>query len=183
MSLSNYGRSGCKDAVWNKGKKIIGKDPTKYRKDSYGNVIQYNKHGKTTIYGWDIDHTIPKAKGGSNDIYNLEPVHYSKNRSMGAKMDDKDKTLWFSALQQFRNIQSNTKATHFKYEVGIRIIAKQTPASKGELAEIISLDKKNRKVKIRWTHGDYEENIEMNQLLFSEIPESRNRRIPSKIEK
>jgi hypothetical protein len=180
MASSNYGRPGCKDAVWNKGKIIRERDPTKYRKDNYGNVIHYSDHGKTSMYGWDIDHTIPKAKGGSNDISNLEPVHYSKNRSMGAKMDDKDKTIWFLALQECRNIQRNLKATHFKYEIGIHIIAKQTPASKGELAEIISLDKKNKKVKIRWVHGDYEENIEMDQLLFSEVPESR-RRIPSKM--
>jgi hypothetical protein len=180
MSSSNYGRPGCKNAVWNKGKVIKGKDPTKYRNDAYHNEIHYSDHGTTTPYGWDIDHTIPKAKGGSNDISNLEPVHYSKNRSMGARMDDKDKTKWFAALEEYRGIQSNIKATHFKYEIGIQIIAKQTPISKGELAEILSIDRRNKKVKIRWIHGDYQENIEMTHSLFDNIPESRTKRKTAK---
>lgn len=179
MSCS-YGRPGCKDAVWKKGRIMQGKNPSKIRKDHYGNEIHYSEHGKTTEYGWDIDHIIPKAKCGSNDISNLEPVHYNKNRSMGAKMDDKDKTKWFDALEEMRGIERNKKASHFKYEVGAHVIAKQTPISKGQLAKIISLEKKTKKVKIRWIHGDYEDNIEMNPLLFERIPEFRTRNRPQK---
>ena len=179
MSCSDYGRTGCKSAVWNKARILKGKDPLKIRKDGYGNEIHYGDHGKTTLYGWDIDHTIPKAKGGSNDISNLEPVHYSKNRSMGAKMDDKDKTKWFVALEEYRGIERINRATHFKYEIGAYSIVKQTPISKGELAQILDIDMCNKKVKIRWVHGDYQEHIEMNRSLFKNVPEKRTKIKPA----
>lgn len=38
---TDYGKSGCKDAVWNKGKTIPGKNSKIYRKDPYGNQICY----------------------------------------------------------------------------------------------------------------------------------------------
>jgi hypothetical protein len=74
--MNSYGQPNCKNSVWNKGEKIRGLDPNIWRNDIFGNKINYNEHGKVTKYGWDIDHYIPKAKGGSNDISNLFAVHY-----------------------------------------------------------------------------------------------------------
>lgn len=38
-----------KDQVWEKGKKIGGKDPDLYRKDSFGNKMYYSSYGKLII--------------------------------------------------------------------------------------------------------------------------------------
>lgn len=86
MSTS-YGRAGCIDAVWEKGTPIPGKDPKRYRLDYNGSLIYKSSYGKTTEMGWEIDHIIPQSRGGSNDITNLRPVHYSINRSRGNKME------------------------------------------------------------------------------------------------
>jgi hypothetical protein len=175
-NLTSYGRSGCKLATFNKGKKVNGLDPQEWRKDVFGNLIKYCDHGKTTKYGWDIDHIVPKAKGGADDIYNLQPVQYSKNRSMGEKMTCKNKQILFEALEEKRGISYSKTGCHFKYEIGKLCFVKQTPVTQGNLAKIMDIDIKNNKVKVYWICGNYEENIEMYNKLFSDISEKRERK-------
>jgi len=174
--MDSYGKPYCKDAVWKKGKKIKGYNSDEWRKDVYDNIINYNDHGKTTEYGWDIDHYIPKSKRGSDDISNLHPVQYSKNRSMGIKMEYKNKLIWFTALEEERNIVTNKKPSisfRYKYEIGELVLVKQTPVSNAYPAIIKSFDISNKKVIVYWVCGEYEENIEMYDKLFSKIPKTR----------
>jgi len=39
-----------------------------------------------TTYGWQIDHTVPSARGGSNEPDNLEPLHWAANIAKGASL-------------------------------------------------------------------------------------------------
>lgn len=48
----------------------------------------------------DIDHIIPKSKGGTNALWNLQPMCKHCNRS---KQDDTDKTLQHLARNSIRN--------------------------------------------------------------------------------
>jgi len=179
---TSYGRSGCKDAVWHKAVPIRGRDPQKWRSDSYGNVIHYAAHGQSTRYGWDIDHYIPKAKGGSDDIANLHPVQSSKNRSMGMKMGDKDKRAWFRALEARARAASGgeskitlyDKPRKFAYIVGEQVLARQTPIAKTQLAVIESIDRIQKKVQVYWVCGGYREKIELYDKLFEKISARRH---------
>lgn len=46
MPRSNYNDKDIKDKVWNKAKKINGKNPNLYRLDSYNTEVFYYSHGK-----------------------------------------------------------------------------------------------------------------------------------------
>lgn len=82
MSMSYRKR---KDDVWNKARKLRGKDPSKYRKDDEGNVMYYASYGKTSKMGWEIDHSKPRSKGGTNHLNNLRPLNTIANRKKGNK--------------------------------------------------------------------------------------------------
>ncbi len=74
-----------KDNVWDKGKPIRGKDPDQYRKDKYGNKMYKPSYGKDTKMGWEIDHSKPQSKGGTDHLNNLQPMNTRANRK---KSDD-----------------------------------------------------------------------------------------------
>lgn len=81
-----------KQTVWTKGQVIPGYDSRVWRKDMCGKIMCYSDHGKTTQYGWEIDHILPVAKGGTDYFSNLQPLHWSNNRTKS------DKYPWYCEL-------------------------------------------------------------------------------------
>ena len=73
-------------------KKVDGKDAEEYRFDPCGAVIQWSKYGnRNDIYGWEVDHIVPKAilcsKGATDeeidDYDNLRPMQWENNDAKG----------------------------------------------------------------------------------------------------
>jgi hypothetical protein len=71
------------NAVWKKGRIVGGQHPDRMRVDSCGALIAYERYGKKTKWGWEIDHRQPVAKGGTDDISNLYPLQWENNRHKG----------------------------------------------------------------------------------------------------
>jgi len=68
-----------KDAVWQKAKKVRGKDSNLYRQDYLGNTLYYHSYGKSSIMGWVIDHSKPTSKGDTNHLNNLQVLQTKAN--------------------------------------------------------------------------------------------------------
>ncbi len=72
--------------VWEKAMEIPNENPVYWRKDKYGNVISFRGYGnQNSKFGWQIDHSKPLSKGGTNHINNLQPLFWKENNLKGNK--------------------------------------------------------------------------------------------------
>ncbi|MCL2017546.1 MAG: HNH endonuclease [Alphaproteobacteria bacterium] len=86
------------DDVWKKAIIVPNVDPKVWRKDYAGAWIKYDDYGKTTNYAWEVDHRKPVSKGGTDDLANLNPLHWENNRT---KCDDYPK--WQTSVSSSGN--------------------------------------------------------------------------------
>lgn len=70
--------------VWHKGQPIPGVDPNVARKDSCGATIHWTHYGnRDSRYGWEVDHIKAEANGGTDDLWNLQPLQWQNNVAKG----------------------------------------------------------------------------------------------------
>lgn len=179
---TNYGRSLCKQATWNKARIIPRKDPAVWRMDKGGNIIRYSHHGKhQSKFGWDIDHIISKADGGSDIIENLQPLRYDVNRSCGKKTNKPGMNMKKlhdarkeKQLERNPNTFLKTHATINSMIIENAVMfVKQSPLTNSKLAKIVKI--KKHTITVHWLHTNYLEDLVNDIDLFEELPITRNR--------
>ena len=192
---TKYGGAGCKQATFDKSTIIANKDPTIWRKDTAGNVINLLHHGKhTSKYGWDIDHICPKAQGGSDYIENLQALNCSLNRSCGNKInkpglsiqllhqlrkqkviDNRDKKL-----NEKSNVKTNEKADKKQDKIkmineGDTLFVKQSPLTHSKLAKIMKIninpeDTNQNTIIVFWLYSSYQQELVYDLDMFENMP-------------
>ena len=174
-SAPKYGRPGNKEAVWVKLDRIRGKNPDIWRKDAADNILRFTDHGiVASPYGWDIDHIIPKAQGGSDEIENLQALQYTTNRACGMRLVNKP-GLDPMVLHEMRKrilydrTQCHIKIKPSKIQEGRTMYVKSTPLTRAALAEILCVNKKGRRVTIKWLDSKYKEDVIYDGILFEEV--------------
>jgi hypothetical protein len=67
-------------AVWNKGARIRGYDPSIWRQDQFGHIIHFDDYENTeSAYGWHIVQIKPMEINGSRNLANLIPLYWETN--------------------------------------------------------------------------------------------------------
>ena len=66
--------------LWQKAKPIPNLDPNEWRFDHLGARIRFDDYGnRDSEFGWERDHVITIADGGTDDIDNLRPLQWRNN--------------------------------------------------------------------------------------------------------
>jgi len=183
---TNYGRPGCRDAVWEMGTPIPGKNPDEWRLCAMGMIIRKSHRGKRRIskYSWDIDHIIPQSLGGSHSIDNLQPVQSSKNRSMGKSLEEKPEAMRIlnnAKVRKNKSTYGNVDKKHpgfkFKYSIGKTFWVKQCLTSRvPKHATILDYNTEKGWIDVLWTFENYKQRLFLKKSLFEPISEGRTRR-------
>lgn len=74
------------DKIWDKGEQVWWANPDEWRLDKYGNWIKRSDYGnRKSDYGWEKDHSKPRAKNGKDHLNNFQPLQWEENVRKGDK--------------------------------------------------------------------------------------------------
>ena len=74
-----------RETAWAKARPIRGKNPNLHRRDKLGNEIYKPAYGTQGPKSWEVDHSNPKSRGGTDSPRNLQAMQTKANRKKGNK--------------------------------------------------------------------------------------------------
>ncbi len=174
-SYIKYGSSDCAKAVWAKATIIPGLDPVVWRNDVLGKRIQFTMLNSTSSeWAWNIDHVVPRTRGGSDWLDNLQPLNRKDNISFSNKLSrDKvgyDKRIHFTCILK-RMKQNASKQQNLKLSAGDVVSARQTPTTNAfwRVAIVVSANKSDDQVVVRWADSKYCDDLVYDDRLFEPV--------------
>lgn len=164
MTISAF--KTMKKILWKNAPKIKGRNANKWRYDVYGKPVQYDQV--------EVDHIIPQALGGSDDIKNLQLLNKTDNIRKSNKLDDSNRILFHRALQQKEKYFSKYYRFYRKQlKVGLQLLVKQTPVTKEVPATITAIHDKT--VEVLLENRSKATTVVKDRRLFLEPPTSGTR--------
>jgi hypothetical protein len=94
-----------KELVWKKADVLENKDPSMWRIDLCGALINWREFGKRTKYGWNVDHIFPKAEGGTDHIFNLCAMHWKNNQDKADNFPKFRTTISFNGTKNVKFVK------------------------------------------------------------------------------
>lgn len=73
-------------AAWQKASIIPGRPQHEWRIDCDGRTVSWREYGRNSMYGWHIDHIIPQALNGPDELWNLRARHWMGNTKAGGNL-------------------------------------------------------------------------------------------------
>ncbi|XP_065877476.1 uncharacterized protein [Euphorbia lathyris] len=76
-----------KQQCWEKAEKVRGRNPERWRRDPYGNIVFRKLVGCPGCLCHDYDHILPYSKGGKSTLENCQVLQATVNRSKGNRTE------------------------------------------------------------------------------------------------
>ena len=129
--------------IWNR---LPGSGMTK--RDVEGNYIKFKNFGKKCRSGWQADHIIPKEKGGSNFICNLQPLQWVSNIRKSNKLNFLDRKI-HTLFLELNPVLNNKRSRGVRFIVGLTYYVWQdSRVCEPKIATIMSVKKKY--IQVKW---------------------------------